>query len=157
MAKKTATKEPAAVSRAKSSVVVESRKQKRKASVSYTATQKQKPDELREDTTPYIVDTPRKQRASTVAANRKYAVEFVSTAKSISTGWLKTFNLENAVSFGLPEVDDRYHIWRVPLVKAGTKDRSQDARAQTADAVKRNSENATASRNGGCFLFFFRF
>ena len=80
-------------------------------------------NQLHEDTTPYIVETPRKQRASTVAANRKYAVEFVSTAKSISTGWLKTFNLENAVSFGLPEVDDRYHIWRVPLVKAGTKDR----------------------------------
>jgi hypothetical protein len=79
--------------------------------------------ELREDTTPYVVETPRKQRASTVAAKRKYAVEFVSAAKSISTGWLKTFNLENAVGFGLPEVDDRYHIWRVPLVKAGTKDR----------------------------------
>jgi hypothetical protein len=24
--------------------------------------------------------------------------------------------LENAISFGLPEVDDRYHIWRVPLL-----------------------------------------
>lgn len=79
--------------------------------------------ELREDATPYVVETPRKQRASTVAANRKYAVEFVSAAKSIATGWLKTFHLENAVGFGLPEVDDRYHIWRVPLVKAGMKER----------------------------------
>ncbi len=79
--------------------------------------------ELREDTTPYVVETPRKQRTSTVAANRKYAVEFVSAAKSIATGWLKTLNLENAVGFGLPEVDDRYHIWRVPLVKSGTKER----------------------------------
>ena len=32
-------------------------------------------------------------------------------------------SLENVVSFGLPEVDDRYHIWRVPLLStnAGTQ------------------------------------
>ena len=78
---------------------------------------------IKEDSTPYVVDAPRKQRASMVAVNRKYAVEFVSAAKSIATGWLKTFNLENAIGFGLPEVDDRYHIWRVPLVKSGTKER----------------------------------
>ncbi|HBR18288.1 MAG TPA: hypothetical protein DD725_11930 [Deltaproteobacteria bacterium] len=71
----------------------------------------------------YLVETPRKQRASTVAVSRKYAVAFVSDAKSIATGWLKTFNLENAVAFGLPEVDDRYHIWRVPLLRSGTKER----------------------------------
>ncbi|HTV61177.1 MAG TPA: site-specific DNA-methyltransferase [Verrucomicrobiae bacterium] len=47
----------------------------------------------------------------------------VAEAKRISSGWLKNFHLENAVWFGLPEVDDRYHIWRVPLVKAGTKER----------------------------------
>jgi DNA modification methylase len=29
--------------------------------------------------------------------------------------------LENAIDFGLPEVDDRYHIWRVPLLHAATK------------------------------------
>jgi hypothetical protein len=81
------------------------------------------PAALREDSPAYIVDTPRKQRTSTVAASRKYAVEFVSVAKSISAGWLKTFDLENAVGFGLPEVDDRDHIWRVPLVKSGTKER----------------------------------
>ncbi|MEK7722291.1 MAG: hypothetical protein AAB359_07875, partial [Elusimicrobiota bacterium] len=69
------------------------------------------------------VEAPRKRRVSTVAASRKYVVKFVSGAKSIATGWLKTFGLENAVGFGLPEVDDRYHIWRVPLVKSGTKER----------------------------------
>ena len=99
------------------------KKETREAGVSYASARKRSPDELREDTTPYIVETPRKQRTSTVAASRKYAVEFVSAAKSISAGWLKTFNLENAVGFGLPEVDDRYHIWRVPLVRAGTKER----------------------------------
>ena len=89
----------------------------------YAGVGKQPPDELREDTTSYILEAPRKQRSPTVAASRKYAVEYVGAAKNISTGWLRTFNLENAVGFGLPEVDDRYHIWRVPLVKAGTKDR----------------------------------
>jgi len=78
---------------------------------------------VHEDQIDYIVETPRKQRISTVAAARKYTVAFVSGAKSIAMGWLKTFNLENAVGFGLPEVDDRYHIWRVPLVKSGTKER----------------------------------
>lgn len=95
--------------------------QKHKA-VSYRI-RKQSSLQLRQDPAPYVVKTPRKQRVSTVAANRKYAVEFVSAAKSIALGWLKTFNLENAVGFGLPEVDDRYHIWRVPLLKSGTKER----------------------------------
>lgn len=35
--------------------------------------------------------------------------------------WLKKNDLENATSFGLPEVDDRYHIWRVPLKSRGNK------------------------------------
>lgn len=78
---------------------------------------------LHDDAVPYIVETPRKQRVATVTSSRKYAVEVVSVAKSIAAGWLRTFDLESAVAFGLPEVDDRYHIWRVPLLKAGSKDR----------------------------------
>lgn len=78
---------------------------------------------VNEDSPTYVVGTQRKQRNSTVAASRKYAVAVVSSAKSIAAGWLKTFNLGNAVCFGLPEIDDRYHIWRVPLVKPGTKER----------------------------------
>jgi DNA modification methylase len=73
-----------------------------------------------EDSPACVTDIPQKQRVSTIAESRKYAVMFVSDAKSIALGWLKTFNLEKAVDFGLPEVDDRYHIWRVPLLKPGT-------------------------------------
>ncbi|MBF0318872.1 MAG: site-specific DNA-methyltransferase [Nitrospirae bacterium] len=62
-------------------------------------------------------------RTPKVATLRKYAVTLVVEAKSISEVWLKTFKLENAVSFGLPEIDDRYHTWRVPLIKRGTKER----------------------------------
>lgn len=47
----------------------------------------------------------------------------VSDAKKIARNWLATFNLENAAAFGLPEVDDRYHVWRVPLMKQDSNQR----------------------------------
>ncbi len=46
---------------------------------------------------------------------RKYRVKDVKGAKQISANYLKDIDLDNAIEFGLPEVDDRYHIWRVPL------------------------------------------
>ncbi|MBZ0098431.1 MAG: site-specific DNA-methyltransferase [Taibaiella sp.] len=51
----------------------------------------------------------------TVAEERNYRVLNVQSAKEIALMWLKQAELENAVEFGLPEIDDRYHIWRVPL------------------------------------------
>lgn len=64
-----------------------------------------------------------KNRTLSVALNRKYAITTVNDAKEIAKNWLTSFNLENAVEFGLPEVDDRYHVWRVPLVKQGNNHR----------------------------------
>lgn len=64
-----------------------------------------------------------KHRTPSVALSRKYAVTTVGEAKKIAKNWLASFNLENAVKFGLPEVDDRYHVWRVPLVKGSGKQR----------------------------------
>lgn len=60
-----------------------------------------------------------KYRTPSVALARKYGVRTVGEAKGIATHWLKAFDLENAVGFGLPEVDDRHHVWRVPLVNLG--------------------------------------
>ncbi len=51
-----------------------------------------------------------------VAEQRKYSVLDVNAAKQIALIWLQAAQLENVVGFGLPEVDDRYHIWRVPLL-----------------------------------------
>lgn len=51
-----------------------------------------------------------------IAEQRKYRVQNVQEAKNISFEWLKTVDLENAIDFGLPEIDDRYHVWRVPLL-----------------------------------------
>lgn len=59
-------------------------------------------------------------RRPSVALNRKYAVTTVNDAKRIAKNWLTSSHLENAVDFGLPEVDDRYHVWRVPLLRQGT-------------------------------------
>lgn len=52
----------------------------------------------------------------TVAEVRKYRVTNVLQAKKIAIAWLERFGLENIIGFGLPEIDDRYHIWRVPLI-----------------------------------------
>ncbi len=37
-------------------------------------------------------------------------------AKEISLNFLKEIELENVTKFGLPEVDDRFDIWRVPIL-----------------------------------------
>lgn len=53
---------------------------------------------------------------STVAERRNYRVKVVDDAKRIAFEYLKTIELDKAIHFGLPEVDDRYHCWRVPLL-----------------------------------------
>lgn len=55
-------------------------------------------------------------RTQTVAEKRKYSVLDVQVAKQSALVWLQSLQLDQAVNFGLPEVDDRYHVWRVPLV-----------------------------------------
>lgn len=54
--------------------------------------------------------------SKTVAEQRQYAVVNVESAREIALVWIEEMGLEEAVSFGLPEVDDRYHIWRVPVL-----------------------------------------
>ena len=55
------------------------------------------------------------RRTSSVYEKRKYRVQSVSEAKRIALDYMKTISLDKAIEFGLPEVDDRYHVWRVPL------------------------------------------
>lgn len=45
-----------------------------------------------------------------------YRITEVKQAKEIARRFLQSIHLEKALDFGLPEVDDRYHIWRVPLL-----------------------------------------
>ena len=53
-----------------------------------------------------------------VSESRKYLVTTVAQAKEITLSWLQEIDLGNVVTLGLPEVDDRYHVWRVPLCGA---------------------------------------
>jgi len=52
-----------------------------------------------------------------VAESRKYLVTTVAQAKKIAADWLYEIELCQVIRFGLPEIDDRYHVWRVPLCK----------------------------------------
>lgn len=45
-----------------------------------------------------------------------YRVSTVKTAKEIALNHIKNAQLENVTKFGLPEIDDRFDIWRVPVV-----------------------------------------
>jgi len=58
-----------------------------------------------------------------VAEKRNYLVTSVAQAKDITKGWLTDLELIKVVSLGLPEVDDRYNLWRVPLLNKKTHQR----------------------------------
>ena len=54
-------------------------------------------------------------KEATVYQTRKYLVASVRQAKEITIDWLKEIQLAEVIKLGLPEVDDRHHIWRIPL------------------------------------------
>ena len=47
---------------------------------------------------------------------KDYNITTVSEAKKITKIWQEENGLSNVIKLGLPEIDDRYHIWRVPLI-----------------------------------------
>ncbi len=61
------------------------------------------------------------KKRKTVAEKREYQVLNVKQAKSIANNWLKEIDLLNEITFGLPEINDRYHNWRVPLLHKKTE------------------------------------
>jgi DNA modification methylase len=63
------------------------------------------------------------RKTRTVAEQRNYSVLDVRSAKQVCRVWLERAQLQNAVEFGLPEVDDRYHVWRVPLLNKSNRQR----------------------------------
>jgi len=46
---------------------------------------------------------------------KHYKITTVEQAKAVSRIFLKAIDLDKVVDFGLPEIDDRFHIWRVPV------------------------------------------
>ena len=45
-----------------------------------------------------------------------YRVANVKDAKAIAANYIKSIELYRVIKFGLPEVDDRFDIWRVPVL-----------------------------------------
>ncbi len=58
-----------------------------------------------------------------VAEKRNYGILNTEAAREVARLWLAQNDLSDAVTFGLPEIDDRYHLWRVPLVGADSGER----------------------------------
>ena len=85
-----------------------------------------------------------------VAEKRKYSVQTVTQAKKIAMVLLKEYELEKSARFGLPEIDDRYHIWRVPLVNGNVKNKIGeiviDAKTSLVDEKKSTSKNILEKR-----------
>lgn len=51
-----------------------------------------------------------------------FRLKTAKMAREIASKYMTAFQLQNAVVFGLPEIDDRYAIWRVPvLAKSKTR------------------------------------
>ena len=85
-----------------------------------------------------------------VSDKRGYAVRTVAAAKEIARSELSGWSpLASVVIFGLPEVDDRYHVWRVPLLApAGSKvgEIVIDARTGAVQPDRTSAPDAVAAR-----------
>lgn len=79
-----------------------------------------------------------------------YLVKNVASAKKIAKSLLKEIELEKAITFGLPEIDDRYHIWRVPLLNILNADKVGevviDAKTSLIQENKTTRKNVLESR-----------
>jgi DNA modification methylase len=87
------------------------------------------------------------RRARLVSEDRAYAVRTVDEARATAALHVADWQLDTAVTFGLPEIDDRYHVWRVPVLDDATTRVGEiviDARSATVDAV-RTTDAATVT------------
>lgn len=94
----------------------------------------------------------------TTAQSRKYAVVAVDEAKKICISYLKDIELDKAMKLGLPEIDDRYHIWRIALMDQSSKRIGEiviDAKTSLIDIDKTSSkamlEERLLGRDNGHF------
>ena len=81
---------------------------------------------------------------------RKYGVLNTADAKEIADRLLETWELGGGqVKYGLPEVDDRYHIWRVPILAPSGERVGEiviDARTSLIQEKRTSSEEALKER-----------
>ena len=85
-----------------------------------------------------------------VSDARRYAVRTVDDARARADDAVQGWGLDDAVRFGLPEIDDRYHVWRVPLVSAAsaatTGEVVLDARTGALDAARSTAVETIRAR-----------
>lgn len=89
------------------------------------------------------------RQAVSVAQQRRYGVLDVDQAKRIAISYLSRIDLEKVTSFGLPEIDDRYHIWRVPILDIANDKIGEvaiDARTSIIDIKRTTSTEKLESR-----------
>lgn len=92
----------------------------------------------------------RTAHAETVYSRRNYFVQSAGHAQTIAESVISTWDLDDSVSYGLPEVDDRYHVWRVPILISGTHKRIGelvvDAKLGVVDSKKSTTITSVSSR-----------
>ena len=85
-----------------------------------------------------------------VSENRGYDVLNVGEAREVASTFLATWSLDLPLEFGLPEVDDRYHVWRVPLVVGLANEKVGeiviDARTSLIQRKRSSSRESVISR-----------
>ncbi len=90
------------------------------------------------------------RRARLVSEDRAYEVRTVDDARRVADDQVGSWGLRGATGFGLPEVDDRYHVWRVPVLAATGAARVGeiviDARAGTVDARRSTDVETVRAR-----------
>src|SRR3989344_5212597 len=92
---------------------------------------------------------------TTTAEQRQYSVCTVEQAKSIALNFLTEIDLNKVLKLGLPEIDDRYHIWRISVIDKNNSRIGEvviNARTSLVDGKKSTSkelfEKSLLGRNG---------
>ena len=88
-----------------------------------------------------------------VSEKRRYGVLTTDEAKAVAGVELAAWGILGQVEYGLPEVDDRYHIWRVPLVRPGSTEKVGevvvDARSARVQARRSSDPAVVRARLAG--------
>lgn len=78
-----------------------------------------------------------------------YRVRTTKEAISIAGDLIKQYDLHRVLGFGLPEIDDRYHIWRVPIINEAKKSIGEvviDAISTFVDIQKTTTQETLEAR-----------
>ena len=85
-----------------------------------------------------------------VSAARRYTVLTVADARRIARRHITAWDAGGQLTFGLPEIDDRYDIWRVPLLEAASGERvgevAIDARSGTVQERRSTTPDVATGR-----------